>query len=300
MLSSYYLLLILIPAVSPFFPSSPSSWNLTFNTSWYSILTIGHFSNNSTYMVSLHVRTVYLWADMYTGFTKVRNCSGPMFSPSTPIGYGICSTLPFANWTYTEYCIFTGYYPNATILYSVCKPAVNASLATNTAPSQPAWILPNLTTPINCADSSLPMTYYVCYSYNDWISYNQTACTNYFSSNLFLCQIYYDPYNVSGYTVGLGMAEANEQLNNVILSTVAMNYSTSTGVTYRLFESTTSVLLAVPILLANNVTYYACYCFCRTNMCNTNIETCSAGTGFNCTMPTFIGRENCIIKRPHS
>ena len=111
-----------------------------------------------------------------------------------------------------------------------------------------------------------------------------------------MCYIYYDPYAGFGNSLGYGLVESYWQLNDVILSNIAANFSTSTGVSYRLFESSTQVLLALPVVMANNDTYYACYCFCLTNMCNTNMATCSSGLGFNCTVPTFIRRIPVMMK----
>ncbi|CAF1588855.1 unnamed protein product [Rotaria magnacalcarata] len=165
---------------------------------------------------------------------------------------------------------------------------VNASLVANVAPTQLPQILPNLTVPLTCADSALPSSYTMCNMFNSWLDFNQSTCMSYFASNMFLCSIYYDPYYAYSDALGYGLVESYQQLNNNVRSTIAPNYSTSTGVSYRMFESTTQLLLAVPILISNNVTYYGCYCYCLTNMCNTNIATCSSSLGFNCSVPTFI------------
>ncbi|CAF3220396.1 unnamed protein product, partial [Rotaria sp. Silwood2] len=91
---------------------------------------------------------------------------------------------------------------------------VNNSLLTNTAPISLPWILPNLATPLNCADYALPSSYAMCWLYYQWYGFNQLSCMSYFASNMFLCYVFYDPYNATGYSMGFGTVEGYEQLNN--------------------------------------------------------------------------------------
>lgn len=297
MISSYWLFLILSPTIYAFFPISPNVWNLTFNQSWHTVVEMGSVIGNSNYTEECRVGSVLPWSNFYTAFMLQRNCSGPMFSSNTSIGYGSCSIRPYMTWNSTKICIFLGQYSNCTMTnYSVCQTMVNNTLSTNSAPPILPSILPNLTTPLTCADYALPSSYSICLLYNQWYGYNQSACVSYFASNTFLCFAYYDPYYVTGYSQGYGIVEGYQQLNNIILYNVATNLSTSTGVKYRIYESTTQVLFTYPILLSNNISYYVCYCFCLTNMCNVNISTCSSGLTFNCTTPTFIGSIFSVFK----
>ncbi|CAM4937468.1 unnamed protein product [Rotaria socialis] len=279
-----------MPTVYGFFPVNPISLNLASNAAWYTTVEFGNvIINNYTYL-DWHVQPTLVYSNLYAALMESRHCSGPMFSSNTPIGYGNCSTRPYIGWNYTDICVTAGnYVANSSVLnYTTCQAMVNASLVANAAPAQLPQILPNLTVPLTCADSALPSSYTMCNMFSSWLGFNQSACMIYFASNMFLCSIYYDPYYAYSVALGYGLVESYQQINNNVLLTIATNYSTSTGVSYRMFESTTQLLLAVPILMSNNVSYYGCYCYCLTNMCNTNIATCSSGLGFNCSVPTFI------------
>ncbi|CAF3666141.1 unnamed protein product [Rotaria socialis] len=279
-----------MPTVYGFFPVNPISLNLASNAAWYTTVEFGNvIINNYTYL-DWHVQPTLVYSNLYAALMESRHCSGPMFSSNTPIGYGNCSTRPYIGWNYTDICVTAGnYVANSSVLnYTTCQAMVNASLVANAAPAQLPQILPNLTVPLTCADSALPSSYTMCNMFSSWLGFNQSACMIYFASNMFLCSIYYDPYYAYSVALGYGLVESYQQINNNVLWTIATNYSTSTGVSYRMFESTTQLLLAVPILMSNNVSYYGCYCYCLTNMCNTNIATCSSGLGFNCSVPTFI------------
>jgi hypothetical protein len=196
-------------------------------------------------------------------------------------------------------CISTGLYNNVSAFpYPDCQAAVNTTLVTNTVPAQLPNLLPNLTNTLTCADYALPSSHSMCNFYSNWLGFNQTLCMNFVSSHMGLCYAYYDPWYNYGYSQGFYSVEGYQQLNNFILWAVANNYSTSTGVQYLLFESATQALLAIPFLLSDNVTsYYACYCFCISNSCNTNMSTCSAGFPFNCTYSPIVGTTTGKFKK---
>lgn len=114
---------------------------------------------------------------------------------------------------------------------------------------------------------------------------------NFALTHMGLCYVYYDPWYKYTYSQSYYSVEGYQQLNDRILWAAANNYSTSTGVQYRLFQSTTPALLALPFLMSGNITsYYVCYCFCTTSSCNTNcMLTCSLGYSFNCTYAPMVG-----------
>jgi hypothetical protein len=281
--------LIFIPAVTAFFPVPLT--NISPNVSWYTILEQVY---SSTGYYQWHLINSQVYSNLYASVLEYRNCSGPIFSPSRPIGYGSCSSRPYLQISGTDMCISTGLYNNGTgFTYLDCQAAVNITILNNAVPVQLPNILPNLTNTLSCADYALPSSHSLCNFYSNWIGFNQTICMNFVSNHMGVCYVYYDPWYNSGYSQGFYSVEGYQQLNDDILWTVANNYSTSTGVQYQLFQSTTQALLAFPVLMSDNITsYYVCYCFCTTNACNTNMSTCVAGFSFNCTYSPIVGTTN--------
>lgn len=283
--------LILIPAVTAFFPVPLT--NISPNVTWYTILEQVYSFTGNYYQ--WHLINSQVYSNLYAAVMQDRNCAGPMFSSSRPIGYGSnCSTRPYLQVNRTDMCISTGLYSNGTgFTYSDCQTAVNATIMTNTVPAQLPNLLPNLTNTLSCGDYALPSSHSLCNFYSNWIGFNQTLCMNYVSNHMGLCYVYYDPWYNYGYSQGFYSVEGYQQLNDYILWAVANNYSTSTGVQYRLFQSATQALLALPTLMSDNVTsYYTCLCFCTTDWCNMNMSTCLSGFSFNCTYSPIVGTTN--------
>jgi hypothetical protein len=277
---------IFIPVVTAFFPVPLI--NISPNVTWYTILEQVYSYNGYYQWIVINSQD---YSNLYVAVLQYRNCSGPVFSASRPIGYGSCSSRPYLLINRTDMCISTGLHNNATgFTYANCQVAVNSTILNNTVPAQLPNLLPNLTNTLSCADYALPSSHSLCNFYSNWMGFNQTLCMNFVATNMGVCYAYYDPWYNNGYPQGFYSVEGYQQLNDNILWAVANNYSTSTGVQYQLFQSATQALLALPVLMSDNITsYYACYCFCITNWCNLNITTCSAGLPFNCTYSPIVG-----------
>ena len=286
MLCYFIIIIIIVPSVGAFFPAPLT--NLTQNVTWYTILEQVY---SYTGYYQWHLINSQVYSDLYVAVLQYRNCSGSMFSTILPIGYGSCSNRPYLQINRTVMCISTGLYNNDTSFgYPDCQIAVNTTLANNAVPVQLPNVLPTLTNTLTCADYGLPSSHSLCNFYSNWIGFNQTICMTYVSTHMGVCYTYYDSWYNYGYPQGFYSVEGYQQMNDYILWAVANNYSTSTGVRYRLFESATQALLALPNLMSDNITsYYVCYCFCTTNLCNTNMSTCTASFSFNCTYSPIVG-----------
>jgi hypothetical protein len=85
----------------------------------------------------------------YTSRIQKRNCNGPILS------IGSQSTFQYLN---------------------TCKAAINASLISNSYPTQQPDFVLNLPTSLVCHDSAQPSTYGVCNGNSSRLGYSQATC----------------------------------------------------------------------------------------------------------------------------
>jgi hypothetical protein len=217
--------------------------------------------------------------DVYQSIVVPRNCSG-RFSPSTPIGYGTCSSRPYFKGNLTELCVCTN--TSGISNMNACKASVDADLAANHQPPTLSQLFPNLTANITCADSqTFPSNYSMCNSappgYIYLATFNRSACVSFMATHTVMCQF----GSMYGNTVmaGFSQYEAYMYLHDMIgslQSFVVQQNQLSPNV----LQSPTQVLLLYPISSSD----YRCICLCTTSMCNINISTCTAGLPYDCTV----------------
>lgn len=257
--------------------------NVSYPSYRYCMLTIDADYVNGTHFTS--------WE--YTGWSNVnpvrqwlskRNCSG--FSPSTPIGYGYCSSWPYQTGVnLTSYiCICNTNACNSNT--STCEASVDAIRQQGAAPTQPPAIAPILNSSISCADYSLPTTYSWCNDRNFSLGFNGSACRDYYASQTVMCAAFY----FFGFTssIALTIRETDLALDTIV-TLLTHNYL-FVNVSASFFETNTSFLVAFSFQ-----NFQICYCYCATNMCNINISTCTAGMNFDCTYTGINSTTNTAV-----
>ncbi|CAF1314729.1 unnamed protein product [Didymodactylos carnosus] len=130
------------------------------------------------------------------------------------------------------------------------------------------------------------------------ISVDYSAWVNYSSTHIVMCFLYYN--NVSGMVSQLALCEDYETfLYSFALERALYNATTN----IRVYESATQALTLFPgsnsTVTNNGFTTNAniltrcptAFCYCTTNNCNTNLDTCGAGLNY---AVSFLSANNCL------
>jgi hypothetical protein len=253
-------------------------------------------------------------ADSFSHMARTR-CQG--FSNNSDLGFGSCRPLPFELYNTTTLCICATDFCNRDLI--TCQQAV--ANRTSSQIVSPA-LFPVLTSPIRCYDNTIVATYfnvyvqrnvsYVCVNPNPVGWYltpiptrliDQTMCEDYAKANAVLCgvgelvtQYYYSSgfgignlfwpsprkirYTAEDYTHGIVAA-----FTDATLYYVDSNDGNGFSVTTGFFESSTSVVIRRNVYdaVGNLLHVRSLFCFCTTDDCNSDFETCAAGINYNTT-----------------
>jgi hypothetical protein len=219
--------------------------------------------------------------NFHTALMAQRGCSGPSAS-NMPLGIWSCPPRPYTQQTgaTSQVCVCATNLCNLNL--NLCQSSL--ALTNVSVPSLLANILPSLTTTVSCYDSRLP-TYTNCFSYSvasgNANYFNMSACNDFYATNSVICFSCYDPVINTPLSYALSVYEADYLLDYFIVQPVYQNTTNNAGMQYCLYQSATSVLLALPFTF-HNINHYYCFCFCTTSQCNLNITTCAAGFNFDC------------------
>lgn len=244
-------------------------------------------------------------------------CQG--FSNDSDIGFGQCTPLPFELHTMTKLCICQTDGCNRN--FSTCQSSVTTN---QVRPAAPSRMIPRPINKIECEDNTLISGYdFVHYTYTTYLmSYlcltrgvylsgmgqsvpnsliDRTLCDTYIRNNTNVCgiqaressgdSVYIDSIQVS-WNGDRKIRMTTENFESIIEEYLNGNSDNPVATTiYRsiVYHGNTSIIVRRLVfdLVGNPLAENSIHCFCWTDHCNTDFETCATGVDYHSTNISF-------------